>query len=93
MPASPRIRHDHAESRRGAVIVDYAATLLRLAHCPGDYGYDARRAVLIEAAEYIVALRQQLEMADERAANLSAGYARLIEQAAEIVGEAARAVR
>ena len=73
--------------------VDYAATLMRLAHCPGDYGYDARRAVLIEAAEYIVALRQQLEMADERAANLSAGYARLMEQAAEVVGEAARAVR
>jgi hypothetical protein len=32
-------------------------------------------------------------MADERAANLSAGYARLMEQAAELVGEAARAVR
>ena len=73
--------------------VDYAATLLRLAHCPGDYGYDARRAILIEAAEHIVLLRRMHAAADERAANLSAGYARLMEQAAEIVGEAARAVR
>jgi len=40
--------------------VDYAATLLRLAHCPGDYGYDARRAILIEAAEHITALRREL---------------------------------
>lgn len=73
--------------------VDYAATLLRLANCPGDYSHDMRVSILREAAEHIVALRQQLVMADERAANLSAGYARLIEQAAELVGEAARAVR
>lgn len=74
-------------------MIDHAATLVRLANNPGDYSHESRVMILREAAEYIVALRQQLEMADERAANLSAGYARLIEQAAEIVGEAARAVR
>ncbi len=82
-----------ADADRGRALIDHAATLLRLANCPGDYSHDMRVSILREAAEHIVALRQQLAIADERAANLSAGYARLIEQAAEIVGEAARAVR
>lgn len=77
----------------GGHCVDYAATLVALTGAWGRLSPGERTQILREAAEYIVALRQQLEMADERAANLSAGYARLIEQAAEVVGEAARAVR
>lgn len=74
-------------------MIDHAATLVALTGAWGRVTHEDRTQILRDAAEYIVALRQQLEMADERAANLSAGYARLIEQAAEIVGEAARAVR
>lgn len=81
-----------AEARRDAVI-DHAATLVALTGAWGRVTPEERTQILREAAEHIVALRQQLAMADERAANLSAGYARLIEQAAELVGEAARAVR
>lgn len=86
-------RFDDAACTAAGAVIDHAATLVRLANVPGEYGHDARTQILREAAEHIVALRQQLEMADERAANLSAGYARLMEQAAELVGEAARAVR
>jgi acyl-CoA reductase-like NAD-dependent aldehyde dehydrogenase len=80
------------EAERDAVI-DHAGTLLSLTGGWGRVSPDERTQILREAAEHIVALRQQLAVADERAANLSAGYARLIEQAAELVGEAARAVR
>lgn len=73
-------------------MIDHAATLVRLANNPGDYSHESRVMILREAAEHIVLLRRMHAAADERAANLSAGYARLMAQAAEIVGEAARAV-
>ena len=85
--------HGREPEAERATVIDHAGTLLSLTSGWGRVSPVERTQILREAAEHIVALRQQLAVADERAANLSAGYARLIEQAAELVGEAARAVR
>lgn len=56
----------------------------------GRLSFDQRVAILRDAARYIQHLETQVRAERERADRMRDGYARLMEQAAEVVGEAVR---
>jgi hypothetical protein len=61
-------RHGREPEAERATVIDHAGTLLSLTSGWGRVSPDARTQILREAAEYIVALRQQLELGRTRRA-------------------------
>lgn len=84
-----------AETRRDAVTragTDHAATLQRAARDRRNYTRADCQRVMLAAAERIRQLETELRSERARVERVRDGYARLMEQAAELVGEAARIV-
>lgn len=74
------------------VVVDHAATLMSLSHDRRHAKRTDLERAMRAAAAHIVELRAERDSALARAERVRDGYARLIDQAAELVGEAARVV-
>lgn len=71
-------------------LVDHAASLISLVGASGLLNTDARALILRDAARYIRDLESRLRAEQSRVECMRNGYARIMEQAAELVGEAIR---
>ena len=88
------LRHrDLAEARRDAVTragTDHAALMHRAARDTRNYTREDCARIMLAGAERLRQLESDVRAERARVERITAGYARLMEQAAEVVGEAVR---